>query len=71
MNPALWKLSRISFYDTIIALGCAKIIPEYDGFRINSMVIPVTAYGLWMMVSRYYEGGWWFKGWNETVKRWW
>ena len=56
---------------TIIALGCAKLIPEHDGFRINSMVIPVTAYGLWMVVSRYYEGGWWFKGWGVWAKDWW
>lgn len=55
----------------IIALCCARLIPEHEGFRINSMLIPVATYGLWLGVSRYYEGGWWFKGWEETVKRWW
>ena len=56
---------------TIISLCCARLIPEHDGFRINSMVIPVTAYGLWLGVSRYYEGGWWFKGWDAWAKdRW-
>ena len=55
----------------IIALCCARLIPEHEGFRINSMLIPVATYGLWLGLSRYYEGGWWFKGWEETVKRWW
>jgi len=56
---------------TIISLCCARLIPEHDGFRINSMLIPVTAYGLWLGVSRYYEGGWWFKGWDAWMKDGW
>lgn len=55
----------------IIALCCARLIPESGDFRFNSTLIPIILYAIWFVISRYYEGGWWFKGWNEYTKSWW
>ena len=55
----------------IIALCCARLFPTRSGFRINSALIPVVLYAIWLIASRYYEGGWWFKGWNENTKSLW
>ena len=55
----------------VIALCYAEFIPIYDGFRINSLSIPLVLYFIWFAVSKYYEGGWWFKGWDECTKSWW
>lgn len=55
----------------IIALCCARLIPEYGGFRVNSMIIPIGAYLIWIGICHYHEGGWWFKDWTENNNRWW
>ena len=55
----------------VIALCTAGRIPKYHGIRINSVFIPIIAYLIWLLISRYYEGGWWFKGWDENTRNWW
>ena len=55
----------------VIALCTARLIPEIDGFRFNSMGIPVVLYVFWLVFSSYYEDGWWFDGWNKSTRSRW
>ena len=55
----------------IVALCCARLIPKQDGFRVNSMLIPIGAYAIWLGICKYHEGGWWFKDWTENNNQWW